>query len=227
MAPALVHVTGWPAPCEGMWNGLLTQCPRKVLKALFEARFTRWSVLLSLSKGQDVLCCATGPQPEQSHAKDEGQGQATTLNVPCAPSTWCTIFWSDGFVSKQSLTVFSWVLKTEFPHCPTSNAGKYGLVVGQRGPVLLAANGMLSSAPVLRMTKTCGGHECPDSSSDRQNHAAAHQWTKLLQRHHFLLSLSSVVAYSFQNNWRKMDNSRDKEPYSIKKKGLCLNPCNC
>lgn len=94
--------------------------------------------------------------------------------------------------------------------------------MGQRGPVLLAAHGMLSSAPVLRMTKACGGHECSDSCSNQQNHTAAHQWTKLLQRHHFLLSLSSVVAYAFQNNWRKTDTLGDKEPYSIKMKDYIL-----
>lgn len=57
---AHVIVKGLPAPTEGMWNRLLTRCPHKVLKALFEARFMRWSVLLSLSKGQDVQCYATG-----------------------------------------------------------------------------------------------------------------------------------------------------------------------
>lgn len=38
----------------------MEQIVDNMLKALFEACFMRWSVLLSLSKGKDVQCYATG-----------------------------------------------------------------------------------------------------------------------------------------------------------------------
>lgn len=76
----------------------------------------------------------------------------------------------------------------------------------ERGFVLTAVHGMLSSAPVLRMTKAGEGHEmlCVIQQVSEQQNCSVD--TELLQRHHFLSTLNGAVEwlFGFQNNLREM-----------------------